>query len=111
MPVENGNAFITGAETARFKGGGIDEGPDLNEDRRFCADDLRRMLGRCDELSAEKWAISTVPFAIIIRRKQKFWCLVTPFVNCTDKWKRICRRVTCSIVALSVLDQKTRSKS
>jgi len=63
-PAENGAAFITGDEGARFKGGGIDEGPDLKEDRRFCADDLRRMPGRCDKLSVEKWAMSTVPCAL-----------------------------------------------
>lgn len=45
---------------ARFKGGGMGEGLGLNEDRRFCADDLRRMVGRCEADSPEKWDIILV---------------------------------------------------
>lgn len=44
---------------ARFKGAGMGEAVGLNEERRFCAEDLRRMVGRCCEAdSPEKWAIS-----------------------------------------------------
>lgn len=42
---------------ARFKGGGMGEGLGLNEDRRFCADDLRRIVGRWEVDSPGKCAI------------------------------------------------------
>ena len=44
---------------ARFKGGGMGEAVGLNEDRRFCAEDLRRIVGRCCEAdSPTKWAMT-----------------------------------------------------
>jgi hypothetical protein len=52
---ENGDTELgfTADGPARFKGGGMGEALGLNEDRRFCADDLRRIVGRCEEDSAK----------------------------------------------------------
>ena len=55
--VNGGAAFEVAVDgPARFKGG-MGEGLGLNEDRRFCADDLRRIAGRWEMDSPDKWAI------------------------------------------------------
>lgn len=58
--VKDESAFGLAADgPARLKGGGTGDALGLNEDRRFCADDLRRMVGRC-WVSPENWAMVTV---------------------------------------------------
>jgi len=57
----DGTAFEFAVDgPARFKGGGMGEGLGLNEDRRFCADDLRRIVGRWEVDSPDKWAMVVV---------------------------------------------------
>jgi hypothetical protein len=57
--LNDGTAFAVD-DPARFKGGGMGEGLGLNEDRRFCADDLRRIVGRWEVDSPDKWAMAAV---------------------------------------------------
>jgi hypothetical protein len=61
MPAENGMALIFPTDGAVIlKGGGTEEVLGLNDDKRFWADDLRRMLGLWVAISVAKCAIVNV---------------------------------------------------
>ncbi len=58
MAAANGIAIFATDGAVIFKGGGTELG--LNDDKRFWADDLRRMLGLWVDISVAKCAIVNV---------------------------------------------------
>ena len=60
MEAENGIALIFATGSALICKGGGTEGLGLNDDKRFWADDLRRMLGLWVDISVPKCAIVNV---------------------------------------------------